>query len=86
MLKYKFWDLEVNSWEKFEKIRVCCRIYKSKRSKEKESSCKLRSEKFWLSVRLGILGSLRKKNQVFRGEEVCEEALKFMFMIRILCE
>ena len=51
---------------------------------KRESLCKLRSE--CLSVRVGILGSLHKKNQVFHGEEVCEEALEFKFTIRVLCE
>ena len=39
-----------------------------------------------LSVRLGVLGGLREKNQAFRGEEVYEEALEFKFPIRVLCE
>ena len=65
MVKYKFCDLEVNSRENFKKRRVCDRIYKYKRFQEKESSRKLRSEKFSLSVRLRVSGSLSEKNQVF---------------------
>ena len=52
---------------------------------KRESLGKLRSESFE-SVGLGILGGLRGKYQVFRGEEVCEEALEFIFAIRVLCK
>ena len=53
---------------------------------KKRKSLRISKEVKVLSVRLVVLDGLRKKNQVFRGEEICEEDLEFKFAIKVLCE
>ena len=61
-----------------EKRKIYSRIRKSKRSQKKVCVS--------LTKTTRCLGSLHDKNQEFRDQEVCEEALKFKFGINVLSE